>query len=179
MKFSYALFIAAATSLNVFAAVPRLDSPIVSAGRNVQLTVRGDAGVEYSIEWSLNLSQWNLVSAGIAANGSLTVHHDASAYSTIFYRAKTTASSPGLRIYPEFLDLNVGSEGVLLALQSTESRQWSSSDPAIATVDTNGLVKAIAKGSATITVSSAGKSASSNISVYDPSGPTPDVRSPA
>ena len=159
------------------AAAPRLDPPIVSADRNVQLTVQGDVGAEYSIEWSVNLSQWNLVTTGTAVNGSLTVHHDASAYSIIFYRAKTTSPAQGLRVYPEYLALNVGDESGLIALQSAEARQWSSSDPSIATVDTNGVVRAIAKGSATITVSSAGQTSSANITVFTSGGANPDAGS--
>jgi hypothetical protein len=173
------LLIAATATLNLFAAAPRLDTPIVGADHNVQLTVQGDVGAEYSIEWSVDLAHWNLVSTGVAVNGALTVHHNAAAYSTIFYRAKTSASAQSLRIYPEYLALNVGDESGLIALQSAESRQWSSSDPAIATVDTNGVVKAVAKGNATISVSSSGKTVSSSVVVYSPSGANPDVTSAA
>src|SRR4051794_11535506 len=66
----------------------RLDVPIIQPNRVVQLTVHGDAGAEYSVEWSVNLIDWSLVEHGTALNGVLTVQHDASAFSTIFYRAK-------------------------------------------------------------------------------------------
>jgi hypothetical protein len=162
---------------NTNAAPPRLDLPILSANRNVQLTLHGDVGAEYSVEWSVNLSQWALIGTGIAANGLLTLHHDASAFSTIFYRAKGTAALQTLRIYPDRLSLNVGSEGPLLPLQSSGALEWSSSDSTVATVDTNGLVKALAKGATTITATSGAQTGSSIVTVYDPNGAAADAYS--
>src|SRR5688572_18402572 len=108
MKILQSLLVIATTMIVAQAAAPRLDVPLVGPNRNVQLTVRGDAGAEYSIEWSLNLSSWSLVGQGIAANGALTLNHDASAYSTIFYRAKGAGVSEPLAVYPAELSLNVG-----------------------------------------------------------------------
>src|SRR5688572_15267132 len=143
-RFLAAGLIATAIIANTSAAAPRLDMPVVGPNRNVQLTVRGDTGVEYSVEWSLNLTQWSLVGQGIAGNGMLTLNHDASAYSTIFYRAKGAALSQTVVVYPQELSLNIGADGALLALRSTEPVEWSSSNPGIVTVDTNGMVKALA-----------------------------------
>ncbi|MEG1384681.1 MAG: Ig-like domain-containing protein, partial [Oscillospiraceae bacterium] len=42
---------------------------------------------------------------------------------------------------------------------------WSSSDPAIATVDANGLVTGVAAGSATITAAANGKTATCAVTV--------------
>jgi hypothetical protein len=153
------------------AAAPRLDTPIISGNRNVQITVRGDAGTEYSVEWSIDLTSWLPVGTGVAANGAVTLNHDASAYSTIFYRAKTAGGADGLAIFPQTLSLNVGSEGTLFPLATTNAVEWSSSAPGIATVDTNGVVSAVGKGTATVTATAGGQTASSIVTVYNSTGP--------
>jgi hypothetical protein len=168
MKILQSLLVIATTMIVAQAAAPRLDVPVVGPNRNVQLTVRGDAGAEYSIEWSLNLSSWSLVGQGIAANGALTLNHDASAYSTIFYRAKGAGVSEPLAVYPAELSLNVGGEGVLLPNQPREQLQWTSSDPAIVSIVTNGLVKAVAKGVVSITASAGAERTTTTVTVYDP-----------
>src|SRR2546423_6073994 len=145
---------------SVSAEAPRLDTPIIQPNRVVQLTVHGDAGAEYSVEWSVNLNDWSLVDGGAALNGVLTVQHDASAYSTIFYRAKGAGVDSALWIYPAQLSLNVAGEGVLLALRGTGPVTWLSSDPSIVTVDTNGAVKALVKGSAVISAMAGTETAS-------------------
>ena len=56
---------------------------------------------------------------------------------------------------------------------------WSSSDESVATVDASGLVTGVAEGSATITVTSGGVSASSEIGVFDPTRPVSVTVSPS
>ena len=66
---------------------PRLGPPVVLPNRAVQLTLTGQVGVAYSIQASSNLSNWFLVSTGIATNGWLTIRHNAASnFPTLFYR---------------------------------------------------------------------------------------------
>ena len=58
--------------------------------------------------------------------------------------------------------------GVLRALDATDRAvTWSSSDPAVATVDETGLVTALANGTAVITAQVGGKTASCTVDVAD------------
>src|SRR5437868_3934130 len=90
------------------AASPHLDVPTVHANRQVELAIHGDPGVEYSLQWSTNLSTWSTVATGVAANnGSLTLKHDASAFSEIFYRAQSAAVASTFSLFPAAYRLNV------------------------------------------------------------------------
>ena len=72
----------------------RLAAPVILSNRAVELKLTGQTGATYSVEASLNLSNWFLVSTGIATNGSLTIRHSgASNFPTLFYRAKGTNAS--------------------------------------------------------------------------------------
>src|SRR5688572_21747164 len=57
--------------------------------RAVELSLTGEVGVAYTIETSLNLTDWSVLSSGIATNGLLTVRHAAASNnSAIFYRGR-------------------------------------------------------------------------------------------
>lgn len=64
------------------------------------------------------------------------------------------------------MGLAIGGEGRLLALQPPGTLIWSSSDPALASVDTQGQVKAVAEGNVTITARSGTSSSSAAVKVY-------------
>jgi len=68
----------------------------------------------------------------------------------------------------------IGDEGTLLALHAPGVLIWSSSDPAVVSVDAQGQVKALSKGSAVITASSGGSGASTTVKVYQTTGPNAD-----
>ena len=72
----------------------RLGPPVILSNRAVELNLTGQAGTGYSVEASLNFSNWFLVSSGIATNGVLSVRHDAASnFPALFYRAKGTNTS--------------------------------------------------------------------------------------
>ena len=92
-SFSIALLSLAILYLLMFGPVsgnpPRLGLSLSVTNRAVELSLTGEAGVAYTIETSLNLSDWSVLSSGIATNGLLTVRHDAASNnSAIFYRGR-------------------------------------------------------------------------------------------
>ena len=74
------------------------------------------------------------------------------------------------------LAITVGDYAALIAT-GAENISWSSSDPAIATVDSNGNVAAIDIGSATITASAEGASSAVCVVTVQPSGKTLTLQS--
>jgi uncharacterized protein YjdB len=91
----------------------------------------------------------------------------------------TTVAVTGVTVTPSSASVLVGSTQQLTATISpsdatNQSVSWSSSNPAIATVSTSGLVTGIAAGSATITVTTqdGNKTATSNITVTSNCTPT-------
>lgn len=83
------------------------------------------------------------------------------------------------RLLPGRLALGVGGEGVLQALAAGRAVTWSSSDPAVASVDAAGRVTALAKGKAVISASAGTDVARAALSVYATAGPSPDPSSDA
>ncbi len=84
----------------------------------------------------------------------------------------------GFAIFPARLSLNVDDEGVLLPQAApTPALVWSSSDPAVATVDTTGRLKALSRGSAIISAAGAGAIASTALTVYRSTGAGADASS--
>src|SRR5688500_14841831 len=76
-----------------FGEPPRLTAPFVHPNRAVDLVLLGDTGAAYTIEASLDLSNWFLVSTGLAVNGQFSVTHNAASnYATLFYRGKGTGN---------------------------------------------------------------------------------------
>ncbi len=81
------------------------------------------------------------------------------------------------QLIPPAVQLGIDGQTTLLALNPPGTPTWSSSDPAVASVDANGQVTALAKGSAVITAASGVSMASSTVKVYRPSGVSRDPTS--
>jgi Bacterial Ig-like domain (group 2) len=84
-----------------------------------------------------------------------------------------TPPPPGFRLLPARLALTIGADGMLLALQTAGALTWSSSDPAVASVDAQGQVMALAAGSAVISATSGAAVSSATVRVYPTTAPTP------
>src|SRR5687768_444546 len=68
---------------------PQLGLSVALTNLEVELKLTGQAGAAYTIETSLNLSDWITLSSGIATNGLFTVRQNvASSSSAIFYRGR-------------------------------------------------------------------------------------------
>ena len=80
-------------------------------------------------------------------------------------------------VVPARLGLAQGGQTTLLALRSPGVVTWSSSDVNVASVDAQGLVTAITKGTATISANAGASSAGASLTVYNTSGATPDASS--
>jgi len=79
------------------------------------------------------------------------------------------APGPGaaaFKLVPERLGLSVGDDAALMVLQPSSTLLWSSSNPAVASVDSAGHVTALTKGSAVISATSGTAVSSSAIKVY-------------
>ena len=81
------------------------------------------------------------------------------------------------RLIPPAVQLGVDGQTTLLALRPPGMPSWSSSDPAIARVDANGQVTALAKGSAVISASAGASIASARVDVYRSRGADRDPTS--
>ena len=94
------------------------------------------------------------------------------------YVAKTwTVSMPvtGVALNKSAMELQVGKTETLTATVTPENASepgvtWTSSDATVATVNENGVVSAVAKGTATITATAGGKSAACTVTVKAASG---------
>lgn len=87
--------------------------------------------------------------------------------------------SAAFSVVPARMALAQGGQGALLALRSAGVVTWSSSDLNVVSVNAQGLVTAIAKGTATISASSGAGTASASLTVYNTSGAAPDPSSDA
>ena len=86
-------------------------------------------------------------------------------------------AAPALKLLPGRLGLAIGDNGALFATGAAAATTWQSSDATVAAVDQLGRVKALAKGSAVITATSAAAVATSTVTVYRTDGVTPDPTS--
>jgi hypothetical protein len=75
---------------------PKLGQPVILSNRAIELNLSGQMGSAYTVEASTNLSNWFLISGGIATNGLLTIRHDAA----IIRRSSTEAKGRTLRCRP-------------------------------------------------------------------------------
>ena len=75
------------------------------------------------------------------------------------------------------MSLGVAAQATLLALPAPVGVSWSSSDPAVASVDSNGLVTAIAKGDVLISATAGTGVTSASVKVYRASGADRDPTS--
>ena len=96
--------------------------------------------------------------------------------------ASATVAVTGVTVAPAALTLEVGQTGALTATvapatATNKAVTWTSSTPAIATVDASGTVKGIAPGTATITVKTAdgGKTATCAVTVKEAAAPAVKV----
>lgn len=96
--------------------------------------------------------------------------------------APATVAVTGVTVAPAALTLEVGQTGALTATvapatATNKAVTWTSSAPAIATVDASGTVKGIAPGTATITVKTAdgGKTATCAVTVKEAAAPAVKV----
>ena len=96
--------------------------------------------------------------------------------------ASATVAVTGVTVAPAALTLEVGQTGALTATvapatATNKAVTWTSSAPAIATVDASGTVKGIAPGTATITVKTAdgGKTATCAVTVKEAAAPAVKV----
>src|SRR5436190_18268860 len=68
---------------------PRLDVPRRLTNGAVDLRLTGSAGINYSIDGSVDLSTWFLLSSGVTTNGVLALRHDAASnFPALFYRGR-------------------------------------------------------------------------------------------
>lgn len=95
-----------------------------------------------------------------AVNGSITL------------KAKTVAVT-SVAVSPTSLNLEVGQTGTLTATVKPDNATnktvtWTTSNDKVATVDNNGVVTAVGKGTATITAAAGGKTATCTVTVKEP-----------
>ena len=69
------------------------------------------------------------------------------------------------KVMPARVSLEIAGEGVLAPVGAAAPVAWTTSDPAIATVDAAGIVRAVGRGRATITASEGGRSSSASVLV--------------
>ncbi len=126
--------------------------------------------VPSAIQWSSS----NPAVATVDANGKVTAVRDGSAVITASVQgiSKTctvtvASQSAAITLSATSLALTVGKSSALTATVSPAAQavQWSSSNPAVATVDANGTVKAVRSGTATIKASVQNASASCTVTV--------------
>ena len=91
---------------------------------------------------------------------------------TITVAAKTVAVT-SVAVSPKTLNLEVGQTGTLTATVKPDNATnktvtWTTSDAKVATVDNNGVVTAVGKGTATITAAADGKTAACTVTVKVP-----------
>lgn len=106
-----------------------------------------------------------------AVNGSITL------------KAKTVAVT-SVTVSPKTLDLEVGQTGTLTATVKPDNATnktvtWTTSNDKVATVDNNGVVTAVGKGTATITAAADGKTAACTVTVKVPAHKHTPVAVPA
>ncbi|MEW6684217.1 MAG: Ig-like domain-containing protein [Nitrospirota bacterium] len=79
------------------------------------------------------------------------------------------------KVMPPRVSLAVDGQGALAAIGAISTVTWTSSDPTVAWVDANGVVMAVARGSATITATDGTRSSSATVKVWQTAGPNPDA----
>lgn len=75
-------------------------------------------------------------------------------------------------LVPARLGLALGGDGSVLAVQPPGALTWSSSNPAVVSVDAQGRVTALAEGSAVVTATAGTASSASSVRVYAAAAPT-------
>lgn len=163
-------------------------SATVEVGESVQLTatvkdVAGNTLTGRTITWQSS----DRTVASVDSNGLVTGAGEGSATITATSEGKsgtatitvTRAAVASVIVSPASATIEVG-ETIQLTATVTDSRgdtltnrsvTWSSSDVAVATVNSTGLVEGVAQGTATITAFSEGKNGTATITVTAPTAP--------
>lgn len=81
------------------------------------------------------------------------------------------------KVMPARANLAENAEGRLTVIGTSVAVSWTSSDPAVVQVDANGAIKALARGSATITATDGSKTSSATIKVWRTEGASTDASS--
>ena len=145
---------------------------VISVGGEVQLTtsVLPENAYEKAVTWSSsNPAVATVSSTGLVkgvANGVVTITATSKENSSISGNCKITVSSievTGITLNKEAITLTVGDSETLVATvlpadAPDKSVAWASANPSVATVDENGKVTAVAKGTAIIRARSKAKS---------------------
>lgn len=154
----------------------------VKVGNTQQLTatIAPSSATNQKVSWSSSntsvatVSPSGLVTGVSAGNATITATTADGGYtgSSTITVTKTSIAVTGVTVSPGSATLNIGSTQQLAATVQPSNAtntnvSWSSSDTSVATVNSSGLVKAVAGGSSTITVttSDGGYAARSSISV--------------
>ena len=172
----------------------------ITPGRMLQLValIKDDAGKELTgrpLAWTSS----DPSVAEVAPNGAVTAHKTGTAMITVMGEGKSatatvnvvapdsvapTVAVASMLLGPTPSALEIGGTAVLRATPRDDRGKalddravaWSSSDPAVATVSSSGVVNAVAPGSATISASSEGKSAVIKVTVNAPKPPPVPTR---
>ncbi len=85
----------------------------------------------------------------------------------------STPAAPAFTVSPTKLQIRIGAPAVLTPIGAQETVAWTSSDPTVAQVGTDGAIEALRDGNATITAASGGAVVSVAVTVYggDPAHP--------
>lgn len=169
-----------------------LSNPMSSDGRNYykisgstddSLPVTLPAGTLYTFEFeaikdgaaSFSMSKETVMNGSYEEDSSETaaVPADKAATATVTVQPKDAVAVETVTVSPETATMEVGEEMTLTAAVAPDNAddqtvEWKSSNDAVATVDENGKVTAIAAGEATITATAGGKSGSCVVTVNKP-----------
>lgn len=161
---------------------PATNNLTVGGTRNLSASV-SPSTAKQTVTWSSSNESVATVDASgqvsAVSAGSATITATAEDDNGITGTASVNVTQPvtGVSVDPTTAEIEVGAtqqltETVSPSDASNKGVTWSSSDEAIATVDGNGLVTAVAEGSATITVTTddGGHTADSTITVIAASG---------
>ncbi|GAA0434443.1 hypothetical protein GCM10008934_24860 [Virgibacillus salarius] len=161
---------------------PKTNNLAVGGTRSLTATVSPDTA-NPSVNWSSSDEAVATVSSTgevtAVSTGTATITATSTDDNTVKGTATVNVTQPvtGVSVDPATAELEVGAtqqltETVSPSNATNKGVTWSSSDEAIATVDSTGLVTAVAEGNATITVTTddGGKTATSEITVIAASG---------
>lgn len=119
------------------------------------------------------------VASGIAAGTTNISASSGGVASNLAALTVTQVVAQDFRLEPSNVKLTIDRGFGLLARESPGPLTWTSSNPAVATVDASGQVTAIAKGSAVITATSGAAIATANVKVFRTTGANADPTSDA
>jgi uncharacterized protein YjdB len=165
---------------------PATSSLVIGSTVQLSATTKDEAGntlTGRTVTWTTS----DASIASVDANGLVTAHAVGTATITATSETKTATAQitvteapvATVAVNPSSVSLALNGTRQLTATTSDANGQvltgrvvtWSSSDPAKATVDANGLVTGLAYGQVTITATSEGKTGTATVSVSDGSAP--------